>query len=380
MLVVLFGVLVALAAGCVSTSAGRTDDAAASSPEVRFAPEDGAKDVRPADPVTAAADGGEIVHAELTNGAGEEVPGTVSEDGTRWSVDGKLGYDRDYALAVTVRGGGDEPVQRRATFHTTRPQARTYVSMNPVDGQTVGVGQPLAFYFSEDAPAPDKKRAEEAISIRTEPKVRGAFYWFNDREVHWRPKEHWKPGTRIDIDVDVYGRQLGDGLWGDEDRTAQITIGDAVRLHADGSSHQMTVKRNGELLRTLPVSLGEPANPSSNGTHVVTQKHDSYFMNSETFGLPVEQGGYQTEVDWAVRISNGGEFIHAAPWSVPQQGNTNTSHGCINLSEADAKWVFDLLKKGDVVDISNSGGPPLEAWDGFGDWQVPWNEWVGGNR
>ncbi|MHA6802709.1 L,D-transpeptidase [Salinifilum ghardaiensis] len=380
MLVVLFGVLVALVSGCAGTSTGQIGDTAASPPKVRFAPQDGAEDVSPADPVTAEASGGEIVRAELTNGEGEKIPGTISGGGTRWSADGKLGYDRDYTLTVTVRGSGD-PVQHRSTFHTANPKARTYVSMNPLDGQTVGVGQPLAFYFSEDAPAPDKERAEEAIKIRTEPEVEGAFYWFDDREVHWRPKEYWKPGTRIDIGIDVYGRQLGDGVWGDEDRSAQITIGDRVELHADGSSHQMTVKRNGELLRTLPVSLGKPEFPSSNGTHVVTQKHDSYVMNSATFGVPVDApGGYETEVDWAVRISNGGEFLHAAPWSVPQQGNTNTSHGCINLSEADAKWVYDLLKKGDVVEITNSGGPQLESWDGFGDWQVPWDEWVSGNR
>src|SRR5699024_5448488 len=139
-------------------------------------------------------------------------------------------------------------------------------------------------------------------------------------------------------------------------------------------------ERNGEKLRTLPVSLGKPDQPSSDGTHVVSELHDSYFMNSETFGLPVDEGGYQTDVDWAVRISNGGEFIHAAPWSVSEQGNSNTSHGCINLSDADAKQVFDMLKKGDIVEITNSGGPELEPWDGFGDWQVPWNEWVAGNR
>ncbi|MFD0486475.1 L,D-transpeptidase [Saccharopolyspora spinosporotrichia] len=90
--------------------------------------------------------------------------------------------------------------------------------------------------------------------------------------------------------------------------------------------------------------------------------------------------GYRTPVSWAVRISNGGEFLHAAPWSVGDQGRRNVSHGCINMSMSDAKWVYDLLKKGDVVEITNAGGPSLRSWDGFGDWQIPWEEWSRGNR
>ena len=35
---------------------------------------------------------------------------------------------------------------------------------------------------------------------------------------------------------------------------------------------------------------------------------------------------------WAVRISNNGEFIHANPDSADAQGNTNVTHGCVNLS------------------------------------------------
>ncbi|GAA0524445.1 hypothetical protein GCM10011581_44510 [Saccharopolyspora subtropica] len=316
----------------------------------------------------------------LTNDDGEQVPGTVSPDGTTWTTGAKLGYGRTYTLTVTAQGASGPAIDQRATFTTVKPGKQTYVSMNPLDGQTVGVGQPLAFYFSKNAPAPDKARAEAAIKIRTEPAVEGAFYWFDSREVHWRPKEYWKPGTKISIDIDVYGRDLGNGVWGKEDRKATITIGDAVILRADGATHQMTIEKNGRLLRTLPVSLGRPSFPSNNGVHVVTEHHAKKVMDSSTYGLPIEAGGYRTEVEWAVRISNGGEFLHAAPWSVGDQGRRNVSHGCINMSTADAKWVFDLVKKGDVVEITNSGGPNLRAWDGFGDWQIPWDQWLTGNR
>lgn len=346
---------------------------------IEFNPKDGAQNVPPVKPITAKVDNGKIVKAVLTNDQGEQVKGAPSPDGKSWKSGEPLGYGKTYTLEVDAKGESGS-VHERSVFHTVQPEAQTYVSMNPLDGETVGVGQPLAFIFSDDAPPPDKKRAEEAIKIQTEPKVEGAFYWFDDREVHWRPKEYWKPGTKITINANVYGKDLGNGVWGEEDRKSTVTIGDSVVLHADGQSHQMSVRVNGNEVRTLPVSLGKPDFPSNNGVHVVTEHHATKLMDSSTYGLPVDQGGYKTEVKWAVRISNGGEFLHAAPWSVAQQGNSNVSHGCINMSDADAKWVFDLLKKGDVVEITNSGGPDLEPWDGFGDWQVPWNEWVKGNR
>lgn len=375
----LLGLVVLLVASC-SGGTQQTDPADSAPPEVRFAPENGSKDVSPAEPVLATADGGRIVEVKLTNEDGEEIAGSVSGDGQTWSPNGKLGYGRTYALSVAVQGEGTPPVHQQSTFSTVRPDAQSYVSMNPLDGETVGTGQPLAFYFSGDAPPPDKEAAEEAINIRAEPGVEGAFYWFDDREVHWRPKDYWQPGTRISVDIDVYGKKLGEGVWGDEDRHAEFTIGDSVVLRADGASHQMRVEKNGELLRTIPIALGKPDYPSNNGKHVVTEHHRTKFMDSSTYGLPVEAGGYQTEVDWAVRISNGGEFLHSAPWAAADLGNDNVSHGCINMTEADAKWVYDLLDKGDVVEITNAGGPELESWDGFGDWQVPWDEWVRGNK
>jgi lipoprotein-anchoring transpeptidase ErfK/SrfK len=142
----------------------------------------------------------------------------------------------------------------------------------------------------------------------------------------------------------------------------------------------MTVKVNGQVVRTMPISMGQPRFPSNTGTYVVTEKRAHMVMDSTTYGLALDQGGYQTPVDWATRISNGGIFVHSAPWSVAQQGNSNVSHGCVNVSPENARWFFDLAKKGDVVIATNTGGPPLESWDGFGDWQGPGPAWLAGNR
>ncbi|GAA2820807.1 L,D-transpeptidase [Saccharopolyspora taberi] len=377
-----FGLIAMLIASCSGAGSDLADQPPAPppAPTVEFAPQNGARDVSPTGPISVKVTNGKITNAVLTNPDGKPVAGATAPDGLSWTATEALGYGKDYAFVATVQGAEGPPITQQATFSTVTPKEQTYVSMNPLDGQTVGIGQPLAFYFSKDAPAPDKAKAEEAIKVRTEPAVEGAFYWFNSREVHWRPKEYWKPGTKVTVDVDVYGKDFGNGVWGQEDRTATITIGDAVILRADGASHQMSIEVNGAVQRTMPVSLGKPSFPSNNGVHVVTEHHATKIMDSSTYGLPVEAGGYKTPVQWAVRISNGGEFLHAAPWSVGQQGNSNVSHGCINMSTENAKWVFDLLKKGDIVEITNSGGPSLRAWDGFGDWQIPWDQWKAGNR
>lgn len=379
------GLAAVLVAGCSSAGGvadGRDAPPSTQRPEaaVRITPADGAGGVSPIAPVTAKADHAKITEVVLTNSAGERVDGTIGSRGHSWSADKPLGYGKTYTVSVTAKASGGRTITKRSEFTTVTPEHTTYVSMNPIDGQTVGVGQPLAFYFSDDAPPPNRKKAERAINISTDPAVEGEFYWIDDREVHWRPEDYWEPGTKITVDVEVYGKDLGNGVYGETDRTATIEIGDSVILRADGASHRMSVQVNGEVVRTIPVSLGSPKNPSHNGTHVVMRKHPSYVMDSRTFGLPLDEGGYKIETKWAVRISNSGEFLHSAPWSVGAQGNRNVSHGCINMSPADAKWVYDLVQKGDVVEITNSGGPPLPVWDGFGDWQLSWSEWKQGSR
>ncbi|GAB3552253.1 L,D-transpeptidase [Actinopolyspora lacussalsi] len=375
-----------LVAGCGTGAGGdsRTQTSGSESsstgpPAIEFTPKSGASSASPVDDVGARAKNATFTEVVMTNASGEKVESSLEDDGRGWSVQEPLGYGKTYEVVAKATGADGEKLTERSRFTTLTPENLTYVSMNPLDGQTVGVGQPLAFYFSEDAPAPVRERAEKAIDISTDPKVKGEFYWFDDREVHWRPKEYWEPGTEITVDVNIYGKDLGNGVYGESDRHATVKIGDEVIVRADAASHRMKVTVNGELERTIPVSLGRPSYPSHNGTHVVMRKHDTYMMDSTTYGLGLDEGGYRTEVEWAVRISNGGEFLHAAPWSVGDQGERNVSHGCINMSTADAKWVYGLLKKGDVVEVTNSKGGELASWDGFGDWQVPWSEWTSGN-
>ncbi|MBV9142116.1 MAG: L,D-transpeptidase family protein [Pseudonocardiales bacterium] len=341
-------------------------------------PPDYAVGVSPVTPVTVTVAKGNLRQVSLTNPQGVPVRGQPEPDGTTWKTTEPLGYGKTYTINASALGDDNQLVNKTLTFTTVEPRTLTYPSINPLNGETVGVGQPISVHFDE--PIADKQAVENAITVATSPHVEGAFYWFSSREVHWRPRQFWKPGTHVTVDIHDYGKDFGNGVYGQADRTSHFTIGDAFIARADGATHQMTVEINGRIVRTMPISMGRPNFASANGVHVVTERDTTKVMDSTTFGLALDAGGYIAKVQWATRISNSGEFVHSAPWSVAQQGNSNVSHGCINLSPDNAKWFFDNVKKGDIVINVNTGGPDLKSWDGFGDWQVPWGQWVSGNR
>jgi lipoprotein-anchoring transpeptidase ErfK/SrfK len=342
-------------------------------------PGDKAAGVAPGAPVTVAAVDGKVTQASLVNEAGEAVAGQLSPDGTTWQTTAPLGFGKTYTATATGVGTDGKPATVTSVFTTAKARVMSDLSLAPLDGETVGVGQPLAFYF--ETSIVNKDAAEQAIQITTEPATEGAFYWFTDKEVHWRPKEYWASGTKISINASIYGKDFGNGVYGDDNRVSNLTVGDAIVATADGATHQMTVTVNGAVARTIPISMGKPGHETPAGTYVVMSEHTNYTMDSSTYGVPVDStNGYVTKVAVASRMSNSGIFYHSAPWSVGDQGNRNVSHGCLNMSTENARWLQSISQKGDVIIVQNSGGPPHESWDGLGDWQVPWDQWLAGGK
>ncbi len=344
-----------------------------------ISPKNKAANIAPGDPVTVAAVGGKLTKVVLTNDTGEPVRGRLSPDATTWQVAEPLGYGRTYNAVATGAGEDGKPTTLHSTFSTVEPRLKADLSMNPQDGSTVGVGQPLAFYFDVDIT--NKAAAQRAIQITSTPHVDGAFYWFSDSEVHWRPQKYWPAGTKVTVKASIYGKNFGDGVFGNDDRVANVKIGPAVTAVADGGTHKMAVNVNGKVVRTIPISMGKSGHETPYGTYVVMSEHTNYTMDSGTYGVPADTpGGYRTTVDVASRISNSGIFYHSAPWSVGDQGYRNVSHGCINMSTENAAWMQSISNRGDVIVVKNSGGPRLESWDGIGDWNIPWPEWTKGGH
>jgi lipoprotein-anchoring transpeptidase ErfK/SrfK len=205
--------------------------------------------------------------------------------------------------------------------------------------------------------------------------------WLSDSEVHFRPSTYWPANTQVTVEADLFGVDFGNGVWGEKDRTVSFTVGEKHVSVADAGAHSLAVYDSDQLVQTYPMSAGSGENPTRNGSHVVLEKFADITMDSSTFGLAADApGGYRTDVKYATRISNNGEFVHAAPWSVGSQGSANVSHGCINLSTERAKWFYDFSQPGDVVEVVNSIGPTLSWVDGdIYDWAISWEDWKAGS-
>ncbi|WP_098701078.1 L,D-transpeptidase [Nocardia farcinica] len=338
---------------------------------------DGDKGVSPAAPMTFQVEDGRFTDVTLVNQQGKAVQGKLAADGRTWETTEVLGYGKTYRLTAEAIGLGGVN-STTLSFTTSSPDNQTKPYLIPGEGEVVGIGQPVAIQFDENIP--DRRAAQDAIKITTNPPVEGAFYWLNNREVRWRPEHFWAPGTRVDIEVNVYGKDLGNGLYGQENITSHFIVGDAVIFTADDNTKQVVVEQNGQVIRTMPTSMGKDSTLTDNGIYIVADKHEKIIMDSSTYGVAVNSpDGYRTPVDFATRISYSGIFFHSAPWSVGAQGNSNTSHGCLNLSPANAQWVYNFAKRGDITIIKNTVGGTLSGTDGLGDWNIPWSVWKAGN-
>lgn len=339
----------------------------------RISVADEAAEVDPTEPVTVVSQGEGLEEVVMTNEEGREVEATLSSDGKTWTTAEVLGYARTYTVEARDKNGE----AATSVFSTVSPAGTASVTLSPYGVGEVGVGQPLAFRFSQVIE--DRVAAQEALEVTTEPKVEGAFYWVNNQEVRWRPENFWEPGTQITAKANIYGKDLGGGIYGAEDNEIEVSIGEEVITEVDDATKTMTVYRGGEELRSIPVSLGSNRWPTPNGTYIIGDLHDSLVMDSETFGLSKEDGGYKTTVKFATQMSYSGIYVHAAPWSVWAQGNTNTSHGCINVTDEAAQWFQNTVKRGDIVRVHNTIGGELNGLDGLGDWNIPWEQWKAGN-
>jgi lipoprotein-anchoring transpeptidase ErfK/SrfK len=228
-------------------------------------------------------------------------------------------------------------------------------TFNPVNGSVVGVGKPILIDFPRRVA--DAGAAESAVHISSTPPVPGKFYWMTPTQLRWRPLNFWPANTTVNIDAGG--------------TTSSFRTGDSLVATADDATHTMTVTRNGEVEKTIPMSMGMSAggHQTPNGTYYVLEKMPTVVMDSSTYGVPVNSTwGYKVTVQDAVRIDNSGDFVHSAPWSVGDQGKRDVSHGCINISPSNAKWFYDNFGSGDPVVVKNSTGTYTKP-DGADDWQ-----------
>ena len=316
---------------------------------------EGSTDANPVEPIVLTATDGRFDSVVMRNPEGLQVEGEFNPEFTEWRTTEELGYGRQYTLESTATDEAGLVTRRNDSFTTLTPTIMTAAYLTTGEGSVVGIGQPVAVMFDE--PIADRRAAQDNIRFKTEPAVEGAFYWVSDQEVRWRPAEYWAPGTKIDVHVDIYGQYLGGGMYGQQDAQSSFEIGDAVISRVDDSTKQIVIERNGEVVKTMPTSMGKVGHETPNGTYIVGERFRDMYMDSSTYGVPVDAPeGYRTYVEYATRMSNSGIFVHAVPWSVWAQGSQNVSHGCLNVTTSDAKWFYDNVKRGDVIGYSGNSG------------------------
>jgi len=229
----------------------------------------------------------------------------------------------------------------------------------PARGAVVGVAHPVVVTFR--SAIADRQAAERALEVASVPAMTGKYEWLDNNVVQWVPDRYWPAHSTVALSVG--------GLRTD------FQTGPKVLGVADIANHTFTVSIDGVEAPpplpaphhrvhfgeagVLPATMGRPEFPTPVGTYSVISKDRSVIMDSSSVGIPVaDPAGYRISVDYAVRITSRGLYVHSAPWAVRSMGAENVSHGCISLSPADAEWYFDTVNVGDPVIVKD--GVPVE--------------------
>ncbi|MGX1561577.1 Ig-like domain-containing protein [Streptomyces sp. NPDC055506] len=323
---------------------------------------------------------GRITDVTAYDAAGRYLAGELAADGSRWHSTAPLAANAGYTVRVSTEDEDGAPGRKVVTFDTGKPttKKRLDVTFGPKAG-TYGVGQPVTAELSR----PVKDRAqravvERALKVSSIPAVDGAWHWVDDKKLHYRPKDYWPAQATVQVRSNLEGIKIGDRLWGGG-KAKPLTFSTADKLIAvtDASAHQMTVYKNDEIIRQIPVTTGMPGYDTRNGVKVVLAKEGTVRMTSASIGA---SDFYDLIVHHSVRVTNSGEYVHAAPWSVGSQGAANVSHGCTGMSTENAAWFYDTVREGDIVKVINSGGDTMAPFgNGFGDWNLDWQKWRTGS-
>lgn len=336
----------------------------------------------------ALADPGRLTDVTVSDAHGRQLAGSLGADGANWQNTEPLRAGETYTVQVGAQDAAGTPVGVTMAFRTAPPASddgggRLTAEFGPLPG-TYGAGRIVTADLSHPVPADDllaRARVERALQVTSEPHVEGAWHWVDDSTLHYRPRTYWPAHTVVRVRSGLDGVEVGGQGYGGPSDGTEFTIGDRIEAVTDSAAHEMTVRRNGRVIRTIPVTTGKAGFRTRSGIKVVLRKEPKVRMRGDTVGIKRGTSEfYDLPVLWATRVTWSGEYIHAAPWSVDAQGEENVSHGCTGMSTEDAAWFFETVREGDIIEVVNSGGEPMAPFaNGFGDWNLDWRTWLAGS-
>lgn len=349
-------------------------------------PENGSKSVKVDTAVSVKASNGTLSKVAVSapvkdrDGKVSDIPvsGALNKAKTEWKASDRLEPGVTYTVTSTGKNPEGTSTKTTSTFATQALTLaeQTFATVSPLSG-TYGVAMPIVVTF--DVAVTDRKAFEKNLNVSVSPAQAGTWSWYSSTEVHYRPKAYWKAGTKIKLDVDVNGLAAGKGVYGQSSRSAEYTIGRSVITTVDLATRRASVKINGETARSFGISAGKPGFTTRSGTKVISQKLAETRMASETIGINKNSSeSYDLKVKYAMRITNTGEFLHAAPWNAGNMGVRNASHGCVGMNTADAAWLFNTVNIGDPV-VTTGSSRGLEKGNGWTDWDVSYAQFSKGS-
>ncbi|MEV0125994.1 Ig-like domain-containing protein [Streptomyces sp. NPDC050703] len=351
---------------------------------IRVTPDDGSKDVKPDERLRVRVPSGrlESVRVVRTQDAQKfEVRGRIADDGLTWEpLDrGPLALAASYKVDAVALDAHGRRAARHTTFRTHVPEERFIGYVTPENRATVGTGMIVSLEFNREVV--NREAVQRAITVTSRPAVDIRPHWFGATRVDFRPERYWKPGTEVTVDLGLRDVEAAPGVYGLQDKSFTFTVGRSQQSLVDAAEHTMEVRRDGELLSTVPITAGAPKTTTYNGKMVVTEMLEVTRMNSRTVGFG---GEYDIpDVPHAIRLTTSGTFLHGNYWAPDAPGKTNVSHGCVGLrdvkggsSRTPAGWFFDRTLIGDVVEVINSDDKKVAPDNGLGGWNMAWKDWV----
>jgi lipoprotein-anchoring transpeptidase ErfK/SrfK len=338
----------------------------------------GTKRIDPSQRIVVTASQGQLSDVTVT-GPNGPLKGDLSADGTVWTAKKPtLDFGAKYTVVATAIDQRGVTTTATNTFQTLKPSDYFSGSVQPGEGTLVGAGMPVTVSF--DRPVKNRAAVERALVVHTPTSIVGAWSWNSPTEVQFRPKKYWPGNIDVTVDLNLKGVEGAKGVYGADNRSTTFHIGPARIIKVDAARHEAKVVIDGHRVRTIPVTSGKPGFETRSGTVLIMSRERTRVMDAATGGTALNSPDYyKIEVEYAMRITYSGEFLHAAPWSVGSQGYANVSHGCVGMSTTNAQWLYDQVNPGDVVEIT--GTPlPQNLGNGITVWTETWDEWLAGSK
>jgi lipoprotein-anchoring transpeptidase ErfK/SrfK len=345
-----------------------------SAAQLAIAPGGSSQDVNPSQGVSVSVAQGTLENVTVTKGS-DPVSGQFNTARTAWHSSWTLLPSRNYTVTATAIDAKHLAVTRTSTFRTLRPRHTFLTHIAEGYHQVYGVGMPVMLTFSHPVRSQYRAAVERAIQLWTSKPVVGAWYWDDSMApagttLVFRPRTYWPQHTRVTLQAHFAGLEIARGVYGKQNLSQQFTIGRSLIAVVNTASHYATIYYRHHLFGVWPMSSGSPGDDTADGTYLTIEKGNPVLMSGP--------GYTDFPVPYSVRFTWSGNYMHDAYWSVGEQGYSNVSHGCVNLSPEHAAIYYNLAVPGDPVTITHS--PAAGTWDdGWTEWFLTWKQLLRGS-